>query len=363
MNFYRYQYSSNNLTSPQKIITLFCFGVFCLMGFGQDSVYEVKSLGLFESEAVLSVALEYSKKELRHKTNDTTYMDSRLRYKASSGSWDTLNVKLRSRGNFRKKTCYFTPLKLKIKKHHSKATIFEGQKLLKVVMPCLNESGMNDNILKEYLIYKMYEIVSPYNFKTRLIDLEYSDLRRRKTKTYQFTGFLVEDDSKMAKRLDAKVAKRKVYPQGYDDLSAVRNAMFNYMVGNTDFSTTNSHNCKPIYLEKKFIPVAYDFDLAGFVNTSYSIVSETRKEPLPIEKVTQRYYMGYKRDYNYFRQIRQEYIEKESEILNMLEAHRTLFESQNSYDIAKDYIEDFFEFVKNEKKFKQYTYDKALALN
>ncbi|MBO3116776.1 hypothetical protein J4050_08460 [Winogradskyella sp. DF17] len=323
---------------------------------------EATSQGLFENETALPVALEYSKKELRRKTDDTTYMASQLRYKTNSGSWDTLNVKLRSRGNFRKKTCYFTPLKLKIKKANSKSTMFEGQKLLKVVMPCLNESGMNDNILKEYLIYKMYEIISPYNFKTRLIELDYSDLRNRKTKTYHFTGFLVEDDSKMAKRLDAKVAKRKVYPQGYDNLSAVRNAMFNYMVGNTDFSTTSSHNCKPIYKEQKFIPVAYDFDLAGFVNTSYAIVSETRNEPLPIEKVTQRYYMGYKRDYNYFRQIRQEYLEKESEILNMLEAHKTLFESQRCYGIAKDYIEDFFEFVKDEKKFKQYTYDKALPL-
>jgi hypothetical protein len=117
------------------------------------------------------------------------------------------------------------------------------------------------------MIYKMYEVISPYYFNTRLVAIEYEDLKTRKSQLHQLKGVLIEDDETVAKGIEGKVSKRKFSPKGYDYLAVVRNAMFQFMVGNTGYSITNQHNTKAIFVDKKFIFVAYDFDIAGLVNT------------------------------------------------------------------------------------------------
>ena len=347
-----------------KLITVILF-TFSVVGSGQnvdqtESLLEEKRL--FEQIDLLPVKLKYSRKVLKKETNDSTFMDSELVYKMKNGDWKTLNLKIRARGNFRRKSCYFTPLKLKIKKKEAKETIFKGQKKLKMVLPCLNEPSKDDNVIKEYVIYKMYEVISPYYFSTRLLDIEYEDIKTKKSKLHQLKGILIEDDETVAKRLDGKIVKRKFNPKGYNDLAAIRNAMFQYMIGNTDYSIIYPHNTKVVFVEKKFIPVPYDFDLAGFVNTSYSLVSQTRKQKLPIEKVTERYYMGYQRDYKLFQQVRQEFVAHKQDLLSIINAHESFFENNRNYTTANNYIEDFFRILANEALFKRLTYDRALKM-
>ncbi len=317
---------------------------------------------LFEASYSLPVKLKYSRKQLRKETNDSIYMASQLLYKLKNNDWKTLDIKIRARGNFRRRTCYFIPIKLKISKSNAKETIFEGQKKLKIVLPCLNEYTSDDNVIKEYIIYKMYEKVTPYYFNTRLMDIDYDDIRNKKVKAYQLKGFFIEDDSKVAKRLNGKIIKRRYSPQSFDDLSAIRNAMFQYMVGNTDFSATHSHNSKMIYVDKKVVPMSYDFDMAGFVNTSYSLVAKTKRGDLPIENVTERYYMGYKRDYVLFEKIRLEFLNNKKAILKVIDEHKSYFDSKRSYDVAKAYIENFFKTISDKSKFKSRTYNVALKM-
>ncbi len=350
--------------SDLKLITVI-FIAFSVVGLGQninpsDSLLEKKRL--FEQMDLLPVRLKYSRKVLKKETNDSTFMDSELVYKMKNGDWKTLSLKIRARGNFRRKSCYFTPLKLKIKKKEAKETIFKGQKKMKMVLPCLNETSKDDNVIKEYLIYKMYEVVSPYSFRTRLLDIEYEDIKTRKSQLHQLKGILIEDDETVAKRLDGKIAKRTFSPKGYDDLVAIRLALFQYMIGNTDYSVTNLHNTKIVFVDKKFIPVPYDFDMAGFVNTSYSVVSQTRKQKLPIDEVTERYYMGYQRDYKLFEQVRQEFIAHKQNLVAIINAHKSYFENNKNYTTAKNYIEDFFRILANEALFKKSTYDSALEI-
>ena len=347
-----------------KLITVILF-TFSVVGSGQnvdqtESLLEEKRL--FEQIDLLPVKLKYSRKVLKKETNDSTFMDSELVYKMKNGDWKTLSLKIRARGNFRRKSCYFTPLKLKIKKKEAKETIFKGQKKMKMVLPCLNETSKDDNVIKEYLIYKMYEVVSPYSFRTRLLDIEYEDIKTRKSQLHQLKGILIEDDETVAKRLDGKIAKRTFSPKGYDDLVAIRLALFQYMIGNTDYSVTNLHNTKIVFVDKKFIPVPYDFDMAGFVNTSYSVVSQTRKQKLPIDEVTERYYMGYQRDYKLFEQVRQEFIAHKQNLVAIINAHKSYFENNKNYTTAKNYIEDFFRILANEALFKKSTYDSALEI-
>mgnify|MGYP001818873607 CR=1 FL=1 len=341
-------------------VTFFTFSVVGLSQNANETERRIKEKRLFEQSHLLPVKLKYSSKGLKKETNDSLFMDSELVYKMENADWDTLNLGIRARGNFRKKSCDFTPLKLKIKKAEAKGTIFKGEKKLKMVLPCLNETDKDDNVIKEYIIYKMFEAVSPYYFNTRLLQIEFLDTKNKRPKTYDFKGFLIEDDSKVAKRLNGKVGKRKYYPEAVDGLAAVRNAMFNYMIGNTDFSVKNLHNTKVLYVDKKFVPIPYDFDMAGFVNTSYSVVSQTRKVKLPIEDVTKRYYMGYQRDYQLFEQVRQEFLAQKENLTAIIAAHKSYFENDRNYTTAANYIEEFFRILTNEALFKKSTYERAL---
>jgi len=103
--------------------------------------------------------MSYSQKDLRKLTNDSIYMDNMLVYDAGEGNWRQIDVKIRVRGNYRLKNCYYPPVKLKIKKSDAQGTLFEGNKKLKLVMPCQMQKSNNDLVLKEYLAYKFFEVI------------------------------------------------------------------------------------------------------------------------------------------------------------------------------------------------------------
>ena len=121
----------------------------------------------------LSIQLKYSIKNIKKNTNDSTYILSTLLYKNDKVLWDSIKIKIRARGNHRRETCYYVPLKLKLKKPSIKGTLFEGNKKLKLVLPCLSGITSNDLVIKEYLAYKLYEIISPFHFKTRLVNIDF----------------------------------------------------------------------------------------------------------------------------------------------------------------------------------------------
>ena len=149
----------------------------------------------------MKIKLNYSNKDMKKKTNDSTLSETNLNF-FNEEKWNTIPVSLRARGNFRRAKCYFPPIKMKIKKSQTKNTVFNGNKSLKLVLPCRTENEKNDNILQEYIAYKIYELISPYHFKTRRVDVDFTEPKGKKSKTFFLKGFLIEDDSRLAKRFD-----------------------------------------------------------------------------------------------------------------------------------------------------------------
>ncbi|MDT0559286.1 hypothetical protein RM697_11530 [Ichthyenterobacterium sp. W332] len=314
---------------------------------------------LFSSNNLLPIKLKYSRKNVKKVTNDTTYMESELSYKTADSAWKSLPIKLKVRGNFRKKACYFTPLKLKIKKSDAKTTLFKGEKKLKLVLPCKKEKAMNDNVVKEYLAYKIYEIISPIHFKTRLLDIEYEDVKKKKSDFHNIKGFVIEDDESVAKRFEGNVVNRSIYPNGQDAFEALKTELFQFMIGNTDFSATYQHNVKMMVIDKKYVPVPYDFDMSGLVNCSYAVVSDSRSYKLPITSVRERLFLGYKRDAEVFNTVRQLFKAKKAEVLTMLQDHEIFFKNETAFKVTKEYIVEFYKILENEAKFKKYILDAA----
>lgn len=349
--------TQTNLFKIKKIILQFSIillsanNAFAQYLMKSDSLYKVSKL--FQSNTILSLKLSYSKKMIKYYTNDSTYISSNLSYQEANGSWRTLRLDLRGRGNFRRKNCDNVPLKLKIDSLVSKSTLFEGNKKLKLVLPCFNYSGYNDYILKEYLAYKLYELLAPYHFKTRLVSIDYEEIGKKRAKPRKLLGFLIEDIKNVANRFDGNVYKRLMKPQTQDPITSVQNSLFQYMIGNTDFSTTFQHNQKQLWANQKIRPVPYDFDMSGFVNSDYAVVSKVSKKTLPISHVTERYYRGFRRDAIIFETVKARFIDNKRKIFKLLEDHKDFFERKMEFVKAKDFINSFYKIIENDNEFRR----------
>ncbi|MHA7128881.1 hypothetical protein [Algoriphagus namhaensis] len=314
-----------------------------------------KMAPLFSSEEPLEVKMSFSIKDLRKQTNDSTYMDSFMQYKTPGAGWDSLNVEIRTRGNFRLNNCYYPPIRLKVKKKARKGTIFEGQKGLKVVFPCSKVKNAVDFVGKEYLAYKLYEEVTPYFFPTRLIKITFVNLDNRKQEEEEMIGFIIEDDDLVAERFGGSIYdEKKIGPSFMEDTASVRHDMFQYMIGNTDWSSLFGHNQKNLRLANDvFIPLAYDFDMCGLVNPPYAQVSNL----VDIEKITDRLYRGFCRDPELMEMVRQEFLAKEEKIMAM--AGQQLYIDEGDVRNVNSYLKDFFAVLKSDVLFKNEILDKC----
>jgi len=244
---------------------------------------------LFSNNLNLSAEMPINFKELYKNTNDSTFIKTQMIYASNDGKHDTIKIKVRVRGNFRKRLCYFKPMKIKISKKHANNTIFENFRTLKLVVPCQNQSNKDELIYKEWMAYKLYENFSSVHLKTQPLTLKIIEIKGNKKIEHNMFAFLVEDNSKVAKRINAKkFPNKRVSPFAVTDSSAINFAIFSYMIGNTDWSMAYQHNVEMLYLNTRLIAVPYDFDHSGLVNASYA-------KPNPIlntSSVTERVYRG-----------------------------------------------------------------------
>lgn len=310
-----------------------------------------KASPLFDGETSLSITINYSKKELLKFTNDSTYIKSNIKYTEKDGGIKNMDVEMRARGNYRRTHCYYLPLWIKIKKADSKGSIFEDDKKLKIVLPCLKSKKSNDNIVKEYLAYKMFESLSPYYFEAKLISIHLKEQTGNKKIDHNLMGILVQDDKQLAASFHGNIIKRNIHPKGQDPISSVRNALFQFMIGNTDYSAAYQHNEKIFFIDKKIVPVPYDFDMSGLVNPSYAIVSVVNDVELPITKVTQRMYRGFEQDEEVVQQVRQEFLDRQTEVFNILDQNQIFFEDPKKFTEAREFISDFYQILSDDKKF------------
>jgi len=302
----------------------------------------------------MKIKLNYSNKNMKKKTTDSTYIETDLNF-FQEDKWNTIPVSLRARGNFRRAKCYFPPIKMKIKKSQTKNTVFNGNKSLKLVLPCKIENENNDNILQEYIAYKIYEIISPYHFKTRRVDVDFTEPKGKKSKSYQLKGFLIEDDSRLAKRFDGRVVEQFIHPMAMGGLTSVRHAFFQYLIGNTDFSVSFQHNGKLLYTNKEFLPLPYDFDMTGWVDPSYGFGNPT----LGLSSLSERVYRGFKRDNELMNTVRTQFIDSKAEIVKLVSSYKQEFANASEFDKMFGFMQEFFETIEDDGKFQKSILDKA----
>jgi len=267
-------------------------------------------LNLFDTDDLFEISLKFNISAYKKAKSDTTYFDAILTYFNNETDSISKNIKVRARGNIRRTAvCDFPPLMLNFKMKDSVGAEFSGINKLKIVPYC--KIGYETYILKEYLVYKLYNVLTDYSLKVRLFKINYINTSKDKKPLTQY-GFAIEPMNLYEKRTETKEIKftgltqRSVRPEMLD-----RMAIFNYMIGNTDWSVPILHNVI-LFVKAKPDPdymnliAAYDFDYSGLVNAEYSTPFAT----LPIETVRDRLYMAVCRDESVFTEELKEFTAK-----------------------------------------------------
>ena len=333
----------NKQTKNILLISILYFFTFKNIAQSQES-------NLFSGDLDLKAQLTFDFKDLYKNTNDSSFIKSKMVFSGANIDQDTITARVRVRGNFRKKICYFKPMRLEIRKKQAENTIFQNNRKLKLVVPCQNEKGKDELIYKELLAYKFYESLSEIHLKTIPISLKIIELKNGREIEHEMFAFLIEDDNKVAERHEIKkFPKRRVSPLSVSDSSAINFALFSYMIGNTDWSMAYQHNTEMFFNGKKLVAVPYDFDHSGLVNAYYA-----KPNPmLKISSVTERIYRGLcRRDPEVFTNLRKLYISKEEIIFDTLNKYKEKL-STKEYARVYSYIKSFFDILNSDIDFKE----------
>ena len=245
----------------------------------------------YDAEEPLEVTLTANIGKLRGDKGDKPpWRAATLTYKDTAGAMISVPLKARTRGIWRLKMCDFPPLRLNFSGETSKGTIFTHLDKPKLVSYCQDRDGYERYILEEYQLYRIYQVLTPVSHRARLLKFSYTDSASGKVRAHRY-GFIMEEPNALGARLGGRVMAQKGALG--DDLDPFQNALFGvfqYMIGNTDFSVAGLHNVELLFTsDGNIMPIAYDFDFAGAVNASYAIPDER----LGIPNVRRRIFRGY----------------------------------------------------------------------
>ncbi|MCU7549123.1 hypothetical protein OCK74_08350 [Chitinophagaceae bacterium LB-8] len=267
----------------------------------------------------------------------------------------TEDIRLYARGEFRRQNCRMPGLMVNFKTPNS--PVLSPLKKMKLTCGCGPSSNEERLLLTEYLIYKMYTLFTDMSLKVRLSKVTYRDTRE-KMKEYTQYGFLMEDVDDMAARNSCKEVEGKTFVTEQTNRKQMTLvAIFQYMVGNTDWSVPNYHNIKLMRSKEDSLSlpyvVPYDFDFAGMVNAYYA----TPTQELGIEKVTERLYRGFPRRMDELQETLDIFRNKKEEVFALVSGFELI--KKNERDLMLRYLQEFYTTIENPRQVQKIFIDNA----
>lgn len=285
------------------------------------------------AEPIVKLQIESDFSELIENRDQKRKQEALLSVGNSESDFKTYPLKISLRGKTRRGLCEFPPLKLDLNKDFLEAEGLKDFDKYKLVTHCMDDSEL---VLKEFLAYKLYNQLTDYSFRVRLVELTYVD-RGGEMETFEQYGILLENYEEMTQRLAAKempndLPKNTRIPnEDYQRL-----AMFQYMIGNTDWNLFKQHNIKWLRMDDAAIPVPYDFDFSGFVNAPYA-----KPHPsLPIDSVQERYLQWRGGDQQQLDNIQAELRQKQDSLIQVCQQFQALSSSEKEKIMT--YLNGFF---------------------
>ncbi len=305
---------------------------------------------LFSSHEPLRISIVTDLRALIRDVDTSTarYHAGTLSYIHPDGSPTTIKVKLRTRGIFRRnrQNCTLPPLTVKFNADTSAQAEFDGINKLKLVNVCKrSKPSYNQYLVKEYLAYRMYNLLTDFSFRVRFVFISYIDINS-KIEPFESVGFFIEDVKFFHARTNSVPLKTLGIVQDATNRSAIDlMTIFQYMIGNTDWSVPKLHNIKLVLPNNSLVPIAipYDFDFCGFVNPPYTKPPEI----IPITHVTQRYYRGFCRSSAELEPSVAHFIKTKDDIYYLIQSDTLLNSKHKSHVI--NYLDDFFNIISSPK--------------
>lgn len=245
---------------------------------------------LFDAVTPLAITFSTDLRRIRgDKDTNAPWRGAVVSYASDTGRI-TLPVKARTRGIWRLKNCSFPPLRLEFPAKAAKGTVFQHLGKPKLVNYCKDNDTYEQYVLQEFQLYRVYQLLTPVSYRVRLLRVAYVDSASGRTDATRY-AFLAEDPERLARRLDGAVLKAEGATASDLDPEVLALAyLFQFMIGNTDFSFNRQHNTQLVATKDgRYLPTVYDFDYAGAVNAAYA----TPDPSLHIRRVRDRKFRGY----------------------------------------------------------------------
>lgn len=304
---------------------------------------------LFQAEEPLNLNLTMDIKSVFSNREAEESHPAEISYNDTEGNKIYIPLKICVRGNFRKdrNNCDFPPLRLNFSDTTVINTIFEGQDKIKLVTHCRSKLDLYEqNVLKEYLAYKLYSLFAEESYFVRLVQMTYADAKGE-LDTLHKMAFLIEPTNQMADRNGCEKLKiSNIHQEKTNKQKTMVMAIFQYMIGNTDWSVWVQHNTVILKEGSSAVPIVvpYDFDWSGLVNPPYAVPAEI----LPIEMVRSRLYRGFCRPDEELQLALNEFRQSKDEIYQTCNSVPGL--SEKELKKVLKYMDDFFKIIENPKK-------------
>jgi hypothetical protein len=339
----------------KKLLWLFLplFILQSLLTTGQP--YPKDSLKLFRDDRIIDLTLSTDYKKLFANKMKNEYQPAAITIRFPDSSVIGESIRIRARGHFRKDQCYMPPILLNFNTLASPK--LRSLKRLKLVCGCSGSFEYGQLILKEALAYKIYNLLTDMSLRIRLARVNFKDTKE-KMKPYTQYAFLLEDAGAMAERNNCVQVTRPAFgTENTDKEQMTLVALFEYMIGNLDWSVPVYHNIiliRPV-TDSLSLPytIAYDFDHSGLVNADYALPPDG----FEISSVRERVYRGFPRTMKELQSAFSIFRQKKESIKKLV---RNCDELSSRYkNEVLSYLDDFFSTIENKSDVKSIFIDNA----
>jgi len=301
----------------------------------------------FYSSEPIQLRIEGDISKMIKKKVESKDVDAVLSWTKKDQSVERYAVEIEARGKSRKKICSFPPIKIKFRPEDLKEKgLTSSFRTYKLVTHCFDNGRGERSLLKEYLAYKMYNEITDLSFRVQLAKIEYVDTGEKEKSITRF-GFLIENKDELAYRHEGKISPSYNFDcKQLDKEAYCQMLVFQYMIGNQDWRIKFLHNIKLIKLFKDslYLPVPYDFDYSGLVNTSYAISNPD----LPTTNHIERFFMGDSSHApEHMKATLHLYRQKRAAILALSEESKLIGKKDRKY--MKRYINSFYRAIRNDR--------------
>jgi hypothetical protein len=305
-------------------------------------------ISLFDSDELLEASLSFDLTGFQKKSDKAGSYDGIMNF--HPGKTDSLSMKVtvKYRGAFRFQTCSFPPIQINFKKPVYAASDSGKIKKIKLVTHCNPGSASDDYVLREYLVYKLYSVLTDTSFKVRLLRITYYDTGKKRKPVTQF-GFFIEPDEILASRTNSTIVKVENLNQSHIIPGVMdKVAIFNYMIANWDWSVPGLHNIaviKPKIITQGGLGIAipYDYDLCGLVNADYGAPAPE----MGLASSRERRFVGICRDKNTIENELKYFREKKEKLYSVINDFSLL--NQRSKKDMTTFLDQFFDQLEKQR--------------